>query len=74
MNQGKAEQRQPVLIGIEEAAKALAVGRFTIYNLIEQGELPTVRMGRAARVPAEAIADIARTKAENALRADRQRS
>lgn len=36
---------------VAETAQALRVGRNTVYELIRQGELPALRIGRAIRVP-----------------------
>lgn len=40
----------------EEAAKALRIGRSTVYEEIRLGRLQTVRIGRRRLVPAEYIA------------------
>lgn len=53
------KQRQ-VLLTVEEAAKALAVSRTMIFQLIRTGQLSTVRIGRLRRVPTWAIEDFAR--------------
>jgi excisionase family DNA binding protein len=53
------KQRQ-VLLTVEEAAKALAVSRTMIFQLIRTGQLITVRIGRLRRVPTWAIEDFAR--------------
>lgn len=45
----------PVLITVPEAARRLAIGRTLTYELIAANELPAVRIGRAIRVPADAI-------------------
>ena len=45
----------PALITVPEAARRLAIGRTLTYELIAANELPCVRIGRAIRVPAEAI-------------------
>lgn len=52
--------REPVslpasLVTIGEAARALGLGRSKTYELIAAGELEVVHIGRAARVPVEAI-------------------
>jgi excisionase family DNA binding protein len=53
--------KQPqVLLTVEEAAKALAVSRTMIFQLIRTGQLITVRIGRLRRVPTWAIEDFAR--------------
>ena len=43
------------LIRVEEAAQALSLGRSKTWELISSGELPTVRIGRAVRVPVRAL-------------------
>jgi excisionase family DNA binding protein len=52
-------QRQ-VLLTVEEAAKALAVSRTMVFQLIRTGQLVTVRIGRLRRVPTWALEDFAR--------------
>jgi putative molybdopterin biosynthesis protein len=41
---------QRLLLRIPEVAKALGLGRSTIYEMIAKGELPVIRVGRAIRV------------------------
>jgi excisionase family DNA binding protein len=41
----------PLLVTIPDAARLLAVGRSTLYELIAGGELQTVHIGRAVRIP-----------------------
>jgi excisionase family DNA binding protein len=53
------KQRQ-ILLTVEEAAKALAVSRTMIFQLIRTGQLITVRIGRLRRVPTWAVEDFAR--------------
>ena len=44
-----------VLLRIPEAAERLALGRSTLYRLIASGELPTVKIGAALRIPAASL-------------------
>lgn len=44
-----------MLLRATEVAGALGVGRATAYQLMASGALPTVRIGRSVRVPAEAL-------------------
>jgi excisionase family DNA binding protein len=37
---------EPIALSISQAAKALSLGRTTVYKLIEQGQLDTVKIGR----------------------------
>ncbi len=45
----------PLLLTIPQAARVLAVGRTTVYELIAAGLLETVHTGRSVRVPVEAL-------------------
>lgn len=51
----KQNGQEPLLLRVEEAARMLRLGRATVYMLVSRGELPSVRIGRAVRVPAEAL-------------------
>lgn len=52
---------EPVLLlTIEGAGRALGVGRSTIYQLVQQGDLEVVHIGRAARIPVDAVHDYVR--------------
>jgi excisionase family DNA binding protein len=46
-----------VLLTPEEAADALSLGRTTVYGLMSDGALRSVKIGRARRVPADALTD-----------------
>jgi excisionase family DNA binding protein len=54
---------EPGLVRIEEAAKFLSIGRSTMYELIAQGAVPTVHIGRAVRIPTAALKDLVKTLA-----------
>jgi excisionase family DNA binding protein len=45
----------PLLLTIPQAATVLAVGRTTVYELIGAGDLEAVHIGRAVRVPVDAL-------------------
>ena len=49
------DTQAPVLITVPEAARRLAIGRTLTDELIAANGLPAVRIGRASRVPADAI-------------------
>ncbi len=50
-----------LLLTVREAAAVLAIGRITLNELIADGQLKTVHIGRAVRVPvAEVEAFVAR--------------
>jgi excisionase family DNA binding protein len=43
------------LLTINEAASALGLGRSLIYTLVAKGELKSIKIGRARRIPLSAI-------------------
>lgn len=45
-----------VLLTVEDAAKALSIGRTTMYALIKAGHIATVQIGHLRRIPAAALA------------------
>lgn len=49
-----------LLLTIEGAAKALGVGRSTIYELVQRRDLEVVHIGRAARIPVDSVHDYVR--------------
>lgn len=64
MQQPSLFDPEPVLLTIPEAAHKLRIGRTLTYELIAAGELEVVHIGRAARVPLDAVSDfVARRRA-----------
>ena len=47
----------PILLTIPEAARRLRIGRTLAYELIGAGTLEVVHIGRAVRVPVDAVDD-----------------
>lgn len=47
----------PLLKTPEGAAELLEVGRTKVYELMSSGELESVKIGRARRIPTAALAD-----------------
>jgi excisionase family DNA binding protein len=45
----------PLLLTVDEAAARLSISRWTVYNLIRSGELASITIGRARRIPLEAV-------------------
>jgi len=43
------------LLTVEEAARRLSLGRTTLYALLKDGQIASVRVGRLRRIPAEAL-------------------
>lgn len=47
---------EKLLLKIPEVCAVTGLGRSTVYQLLDQPDgLPTVRIGRAVRIPAEAV-------------------
>jgi excisionase family DNA binding protein len=55
-----------LLISTGEAADWLGIGKTKLYELIGRGDIPTVRIGRAVRIPAAAIEDWVRRQLNGA--------
>ena len=49
------EVSERLLLKADEVARRLSLGRATVYLMMASGELPTLRRGRAVRVPARAL-------------------
>jgi len=43
------------LLTVEEAARYLTLGRSMTYRLIQDGTLPSIRLGRCRRAPLQAL-------------------
>jgi excisionase family DNA binding protein len=50
-----------LLLTPEEAARALGVGRTTLYELLRTGAVTSVRIGGSRRVPPSAVEDYVRS-------------
>jgi excisionase family DNA binding protein len=49
------ESRLPILFSVEEVADILHIGRSTVFNLIKQGKIQSIKLGRSRRVPIDAM-------------------
>jgi excisionase family DNA binding protein len=63
------DQTPKLLLKADEVARKLSLGRATVYAMMASGELPTLRKGRAIRVPALALNRWIESKSEGGLRA-----
>ncbi|MCL8026049.1 helix-turn-helix domain-containing protein [Nocardioides bruguierae] len=52
-----ADDMPPMLFTPEDVAKLLHVGRPMVYNLMNSGELRSMKVGRCRRISARALAD-----------------
>ncbi len=59
-----------LLLRAEECARITNLGRSTIFNLIADGQLPVVRIGRAVRVPRAGLEEWITRRTERASSAD----
>jgi excisionase family DNA binding protein len=46
---------EPLLLRVEEAAKALQIGRNKVYELAASGEIPSLHIGRQLRIPEQEL-------------------
>lgn len=46
---------EPLLLTISEAAGLLNLGRSLVYQLVMRGQIESIKIGRARRVPAPAL-------------------
>ena len=68
MEQPSLFDSEPILLTIVEAARMLRIGRTLTYELIANGQLEVVHIGRAARVPVDAVhAFVAERRAQHAV-------
>ncbi len=49
------DERTVLLLTMIDAARALSIGRTTMYELVAAGEIGVVHIGRSARVPVAAL-------------------
>lgn len=47
----------PLSYRVEEAAKALGIGRTFVFHLIKQGQLKAVKIGRRTLIPVREVED-----------------
>jgi excisionase family DNA binding protein len=52
---GDIVEADRLLLKTAEVAAMMAVGRSKVYEMLQTGELPSVRMGRCIRVPRRAL-------------------
>jgi excisionase family DNA binding protein len=48
-------ERKVLLLTMIEAARVLSIGRTTMYELVDTGEIDVVHIGRSVRVPVDAL-------------------
>jgi excisionase family DNA binding protein len=48
-------EQERLLLRVSEAAELLGLGRAQVYAMCSRGQLPTVRIGRSVRLPAQGL-------------------
>jgi excisionase family DNA binding protein len=56
------QKESPLLLRPEAARKLLDIGRNTFYELIREGKIPHIRLGKSIRVPRQALLDFIDTQ------------
>ncbi len=46
---------QPIMCSVNDAARAIGVGRVTLYKLINTGALATVKLGKRRLISVESV-------------------
>ncbi len=44
-----------LLLTVSEVARRLGMGRSFVYQLVSKGEIPSIKLGRARRIPVSAL-------------------
>ena len=55
-----------ILLTVEEAARALRIGRTTAYRLLAEGQIDSIQIGHLRRVPVDALARFVRDRRDDA--------
>jgi excisionase family DNA binding protein len=50
-----AEDSAPMLLTVKDLEAELQLGRTGAYELVRSGQIPTMRIGRAVRIPRDAL-------------------
>ena len=62
MHKSQAPHITPLLVGVEEAARILGVSKRTLYHLIAEGSLPSVRIRGRRLLRLETLAEWVKTR------------
>ena len=47
----------PLILTVKEVAEVLGLGRNTVYELVRQGRIRSIRIGRQIKVPKSALVE-----------------
>ena len=56
------------LVTLQEAAQFLSVSRSKLYELMDNGELTFVKLGRSSRIPRRALIELAASRLQGGWR------
>lgn len=59
-----------LLLTVEEAARCLGIGKTLAWRLVQEGQLPSVRLGRCVRVPRRALEEWVQEQRRDTARAE----
>ena len=54
---------EPLLLTMQQASMMLGISRTKLYQLVQRGEIESVHIGRARRVPRSVLLRVRRTRA-----------
>ena len=63
----------PDILSINDLRSALGIGRTKAYELVSSGELPSIRVGNAIRIPKTSLLDYVKGSGYNVDNADERR-
>jgi excisionase family DNA binding protein len=63
----------PDILSINDLRSALGIGRTKAYELVSSGELPSIRVGNAIRIPKTSLLDYVKMSGYNVDNADERR-
>jgi excisionase family DNA binding protein len=61
---------EPMLLRADQVARALGLGRSKVYELMQSGELPVVRIGRSVRVSRTSLEEWVRANTSKVSESD----
>lgn len=65
------ENKDVMLLTVDEMAELLRIGRSSAYELCRQKEFPVVRIGRNIRIPKRALLEWVENQAERSMAFER---
>ena len=60
----------PDIMSIHDLRSALGIGRTKAYELVNSGEIQSIKVGKSIRIPKKALLDYVRTSSYNVHRMD----